>query len=99
MESWICTLHLIKHLTMLASNTNDGFEIFRIFLELLYKGTHLNGLWAGSEYKHYGFHILISLENISSINFVLYIVQSRVIAVSYDSLTLCLEGVEVINDF
>ena len=31
--------------------------IFRVFLELLHQWAHLNGLWTGSKYKHYCFHI------------------------------------------
>ena len=42
--------HLVQHLTVLAGNTNDSLEIFRIFLELLHQWAHLNGLRTGSKY-------------------------------------------------
>ena len=44
------------------------------------------------------YHLLISLENISGIDFLFYIIQALVIAVRNDGLTLLLELIQVINN-
>ena len=41
---------------------------------------------------------LISSKYISCVNFILYIVQTCVIAVSDDCMAFCLEGIQIVND-
>ena len=41
---------------------------------------------------------LISPENVSCINFLLYIIQGCIVAVGYDGLALCLESFQVVYD-
>ena len=50
--------HLVQHLAVLTGHTHNCLKIFRIFLELLHQRAHLDGLWPGSEDKHYFFHWL-----------------------------------------
>ena len=51
--------HLIKHFTMLSSNTDYCLEVICMLLKLLYQRAHFNCLWTGSKNKHYClFHYL-----------------------------------------
>ena len=42
------------------------------------------------------YYILISSENVSSVDLILYIIQTSIVAVGDDGMTLCLEGFKVV---
>ena len=48
--------HLIKHLAMLTSHTDNCFKLVGVFLELFYKRSHLNGFGSSSKNKYNFFH-------------------------------------------
>ena len=48
--------HLVEHFTVLTGDTDKGLERIGMFLELLDKRRHLDGLRPGSENKHDFFH-------------------------------------------
>ena len=52
---------LVEHLTMLPSDADDGLEVLGVLLKHLHPRAHLDGLWTGSEDKHYFFHGVLLL--------------------------------------
>ena len=57
-----------------------------------------NRLAEGAACYCYYLYILISSENISCINLILYIIQTSILAVGNDGMALCLEGIQVIDN-
>ena len=56
--------YLIQHLPMLCRNADTCLKMFRIFLERLYKRSHLYRFGTGTENEQYLFHLLYLIESI-----------------------------------
>ena len=59
--------YLIQHLPMLCRNADTCLKMFCIFLERLYKRSHLYRFGTGTENEQYLFHLLYLIESIQSL--------------------------------